>query len=67
MWIAIALLAISALGNYYFLVTGAIVNLLMFLFISIPMAENHQKSRKEGFDEYKKATRMLLPLYKKSK
>lgn len=67
MWISIALLAISALGNYYFLITGAIVNLLMFLFISIPMAENHQKSRKEGFAEYKKATRMLLPIYKKSK
>ena len=36
-------------------------------FISIPLAENHQKSRKEGFDQYKKETRMLLPIYKRNK
>jgi hypothetical protein len=31
----------------------------MFLFISIPMADKRQ-SRKPGFAEYKKATRMLF-------
>ena len=43
--------------NWVFLI-GALVNTLMFLFISIPMADKHQ-SRKPGFEEYKKATRML--------
>ena len=65
MWINIAILAISALGNYYFLIIGAVINTLMFIFISIPLAENHQKDRKEGFLEYKNETRMLLPIYKK--
>ncbi len=65
MWINIALIAVFALNNYYFLIIGSIVNTLMFLFISIPLAESHQKERKEGFEEYKKETRMLLPIYKR--
>jgi len=65
MWINIALIAVFALNNYYFLIIGSIVNTLIFLFISIPLAESHQKERKEGFDEYKKETRMLLTIYKR--
>lgn len=42
----------------WFLLCGALINNLMFLFISIPMADKRQ-SLKPGFDEYKKATRML--------
>lgn len=64
MWWGIALFCIIALQNYYFLISGALVNTLMFIFISIPMAEKHQSSRKEGFDQYKKETRMLLPFKK---
>jgi steroid 5-alpha reductase family enzyme len=45
---------------------GAFANTLLFLFISIPLAEGHQ-SRKEGFEQYKKETRMLLPLPKRTK
>ena len=45
-------------GQSWFLLTGALVNTLMFLFVSIPMAEKRQ-SQKPGFEEYKKATRML--------
>ena len=67
MWWSMGLLSVFALGfiNYFYLLIGAIVNTLMFLFVSIPMAENHQKERKEGFLEYKKQTRMLFPIYKK--
>lgn len=43
---------------------GAILNTLLFLFISIPMAENHLKLYKENFAKYKKETRMLLPIKK---
>ena len=62
MWWSIALMCIFAMGNLWILLIGAIINNLMFLFISIPMAENHQKSRKPGFEEYKSDTRMLLPI-----
>lgn len=59
MWWGIALASVSALGwQRFYLLAGALVNTLMFLFISIPMADKRQ-SRKPGFEEYKKATRML--------
>jgi steroid 5-alpha reductase family enzyme len=67
MWWNMAFLAIFALGNNYWLIAGALLNTCMFLFISIPLAERHQRERKEGFDEYKSETRMLLPIYKKAK
>ena len=67
MWWNICLLSIFALNNYYFLIIGAVINTLMFLFVSIPLAENHQRERKPGFDEYKSETRMLLPIYKRKK
>ena len=59
MWWGIGLASVIALGwqNWY-LLAGAVLNTLMFLFISIPMADKRQ-SRKPGFEEYKKATRML--------
>ena len=60
MWWGIGLASVSALGwHYWYLLAGALANTLMFLFVSIPMAEKRQ-ARKSGFDEYKKATRILL-------
>ncbi len=60
MWWGIGLASLAALGwqNWY-LLSGAALNTLMFLFISIPMADKRQ-SRKPGFAEYKKETRMLF-------
>ena len=59
MWWGIGLASVSALGwHYWYLLAGAALNTLMFLFISIPMADKRQ-ARKPGFEEYKKATRML--------
>lgn len=58
MWWGVALASILALGGKWWLLAGAAVNTLMFLFVSIPMADKRQ-SRKPGFEEYKKATRML--------
>lgn len=65
MWWAIALLSVISMKDNYWLFIGALVNTLMFVFISIPMAEKRQAKRKEGFTQYKKETRMLLPIYKK--
>ena len=44
----------------WYLVAGALLNTLLFLFVSIPMADGKQ-SRKDGFEEYRRETRMLLP------
>ena len=60
MWWGIGLAGVCALGwQHWYLLAGAALNTLMFLFISIPMADKRQ-SRKPGFEEYKKATRMLF-------
>lgn len=61
MWWGIALSAVSVLPNKWYLIAGAISNTLLFLFVSVPMADKRQ-SRKEGFDEYKRQTRMFLPI-----
>ena len=64
MWWGIYFMMLTVLPSYWFLFIGALVNNLMFLFISIPMADKRQ-SQKEGFDLYKKNTHMLLPIPKK--
>ena len=63
MWFGVLIFSIDALKNNLLLIIGPFINLLMFLFISIPMAEKRQ-SKKEDFDQYKKETRMLLPIPK---
>ena len=66
MWWGVYFMMLSILPAYWFLFIGALVNNLMFLFISIPMAEKRQ-SAKEGFALYKNNTHMLLPIPKKRK
>lgn len=63
MWWGVGLICVVVLPGYWYLLLGAILNTLLFLFVSIPMADKRQ-SKKEGFNEYKKATRMLLPIKK---
>jgi len=58
MWWGIALACVSAMPDKWFLCVGAAVNTIMFFSVSIPMADKRQ-SRKPGFEEYKKNTRML--------
>ena len=69
MWWSIGLASVFALGvtTYFPLLIGALCNTMLFIFISIPLAEKHQASRKEGFAEYKSETRMLLPIYKRKR
>lgn len=66
MWWGIALAAVCVMPEKWWLIAGAVANTLLFLFVSIPMADKRQ-SRKEGFAEYKKSTRMLLPIPKKQR
>jgi len=60
MWWGVALAVICADFNAWYLAVGALANTVLFFAVSIPMADDRQ-SRKEGFAEYKRETRMLLP------
>lgn len=63
MWWGIALSVISVFPNAWYLGAGALANTILFLCVSIPLADGRQ-SNKPGFEEYKSQTRMLLPLKK---
>ncbi len=62
-WWGIGGAVVFCMPSRWFLLAGALANTLLFLCVSIPLAEGRQ-SRKEGYAEYKKATRMLLPIKK---
>lgn len=63
MWWGVALSVVSVFPHAFYLCAGAVANTLLFLVVSIPMADKRQ-SAKPGFDEYRKQTRMLLPIKK---
>ncbi len=63
MWWGIGLSVVCAAPSAWYLALGAFANTVLFLTVSIPMADGRQ-SRKEGFAEYKNQTRMLLPIKK---
>lgn len=63
MWWGVALSFVCIMPKFWYLIGGAFANTLLFLFISIPLADKHQ-SRKPNFEDYKAATRMLLPIKK---
>ena len=61
-WFGVASVLIITHYVYWYLFVGAIINLLMFLFISIPMEEKHLKEYKENYDVYLKTTSVLFIL-----
>ena len=63
MWWGVGLSVLCAAPNVWYLILGAFLNTVLFLAVSIPMADNRQ-SHKEGFETYKRQTRMLLPIKK---
>ena len=63
-WYGVAITFILSNVSLWYVIIGAILNTLLFVFISIPMAENHLSSYKENYSDYKQNTRMLLPLKK---
>ena len=48
-------------NDWYYLL-GAVLNNALFLFISIPLAEKNLRKYKEGYDQYKNNTSMLIPI-----
>jgi len=67
MWWGVYVMMLSSLPNLWYLCIGAVANTLMFLFISIPMADKRNRSIREGFEQYRKETRNLLPLRKSAR
>jgi steroid 5-alpha reductase family enzyme len=63
MWWGIALSFVSVVPSMWYLMSGALINTLMFVFVSVPMADKRQ-SEKVGFAEYKMQTRMFMPIKK---
>lgn len=63
MWWGIAVQTLSVMPNRWWLAAGALVNTLLFFFVSIPLADKRQSS-KPGYAEYKAGTRSLLPIPK---
>ncbi len=64
MWWGVGLSVVCAAPNAWYLAAGAVANTVLFFAVSIPMADKRQ-SCKAGFAEYKRQTRMLLPVKKK--
>jgi steroid 5-alpha reductase family enzyme len=67
MWWGAYLVCLASDPSAWKLGLGALINTLLFLFISIPLAEKRLARYKEGFSEYQQQTRMLLPIPKKSR
>lgn len=63
-WWGVYIMSLPLWQNYWWSFAGALMNTLMFLFISIPLAENRYIKR-EGYEEYINKTSMLIPLPKK--
>lgn len=63
MWWSIGFAVFFSSFAHWYLLCGALLNTLLFIFISIPMADERQ-AKKEGFAAYKEDTRMLLPIPK---
>ena len=64
-WFGLATCLVALCPQYWYYFFGAVINLLMFLFISIPMEENHMKEYKPLMSEYIKKTSVLLILPKR--
>jgi len=62
MWWGVYVVLLSVRPDLWLLGLGALTNTLMFLFISIPIAETRMAAYKDGFDRYVKETNRLLPI-----
>lgn len=60
MWWGVAFSVLSVFPHAWYLGIGALANTVLFLFVSIPLADGRQ-SRKPKYEEYESQTRMLLP------
>ena len=64
-WFGIFITFVVTYYTQWYFVAGAIINLLMFIFISIPMEEKHMIEYKKSYFDYQKKVSMLLILPQK--
>lgn len=63
-WYGVSVVYVIVDFNHNYKTTlGAFLVNLLFLFISIPLAENNLSQHKKGFELYKKNTSMLIPCF----
>ncbi len=67
MWFGVYVMMLGAVEGYVYSGLGAVLNLLMFLVVSIPLMEKRMLSRKEEYADYVKNTNPLLPLPKRNR
>lgn len=63
-WWSIYFMMLLSMPSKWYLFFGALINTLMFVFVSIPMAESRM-SGKGGFQRYKNQTHLLIPIPKR--
>jgi len=61
MWWGVYIMMLSSLPGMWFLGVGALANTLMFLFVSIPLADKRNLEERPGIDEDAIETNRLLP------
>ena len=65
-WYGVLLVFIVNDISYWYFGLGAVLINMLFLFISIPLAEKRLKTYKDGYEEYQNRTRRLIPLPKRN-
>ena len=65
MWWGVYMAMLPSHTQLWYLLIGAFANTMLFLFISIPLSEKRLAGYKEGYQQYQKETRMLLPIARK--
>jgi len=63
MWFGVYVMMLGVASEYWLAVFGPLVNLLMFIVVSIPLMENRQLERRAGYSEYKERTPPLIPWF----
>lgn len=64
MWWGLALYAVVLMPSKPWLLSGALLNTVLFLCASVPLAEK-RLSKREGYVAYRKETRLFLPIPKR--
>ena len=63
-WFGVYVFLLSSQPSLWYFGAGAVINTLMFVFISMPMAEKRLRLYKPNFDQYVEETHLLLPFKK---
>ena len=61
MWWGVYLVLLSARPGLWWLGIGALINTLLFNFISLPLADRRNRAYRDDFDQYWRQTNALSP------